>query len=95
MLPLYSLCRRHNFFYSILLFENSIVHLCEKFKLFSDFSGLKPNTNKCKIPGIGVLEGVQVAVCGMKCIDLRNEAMKILDIILLIQSENKRPTKFL
>ena len=77
------------------MFENSIVHLCEKFKLFSDFSGLKPNTNKCKIPGIGVLEGVQVAVCGMKCIDLRNEAMKILDIILLIQSENKRPTKFL
>ena len=75
--------------------ENSTVHLSEKFKLFSDFLGFKPNTDKCKITGIGVLKGVQVAVCGMKCIDLRNEAMKILDIILLIQSENKRRTKFL
>ena len=60
--------------------ENSIVHLSEKFKLFSDFSGLKPNTTKCEIAGIGVLKGVQVAVCGMKCIDLRNEAIKILDV---------------
>ena len=38
--------------------ENSIVHPSEKLKLFSDFSGL-----------IGVLKGVQVAICGMKCID--------------------------
>ena len=42
-----------------------------------------------------MLKGVQVAVSGMKWTDLRNEAMKILDIILLIQSENKRQTKFL
>ena len=75
--------------------ENSTVHLSEKFKLFSDFLGFKPVTDKCKITGIGVPKGIQVAVCGMKCIDLRNEAMKILDIILLIQSENKRRTKFL
>ena len=75
--------------------ENSIAYLSEKFKLFSDFSGFRPNTNKCKITGIGVLKGVQVAVSGMKWTDLRNEAMKILDIILLIQSENKRQTKFL
>ena len=52
--------------------EDSVVHLHEKFKLFSDFSGLKPNTNKCQIAGIGVLKGVQAAVCGIKCIDLRN-----------------------
>ena len=30
-----------------LKYENSIVHLSKKFKLFSDFSGLKPNTTKC------------------------------------------------
>ena len=40
--------------------ENSIV--------ISNFSGLKPNTTKCEVAGIGVLKGVQVLVCGMKCI---------------------------
>ena len=37
--------------------ENSIVPP-EKFKLFSDFLGLKPNTTKCEIAGIGSLKGV-------------------------------------
>ena len=60
--------------------ENSIFHLSEKFKLFSDFSGLKLNTTKCEIPGIGVLKGVQAAVYDMKCIDLSNEAIKILGV---------------
>ena len=60
--------------------ENSTVHLSEKFKLFSDFSGLKPNATKCEIAGIGVLKRVQATVCAMKCTDLRNEAIKILGI---------------
>ena len=51
--------------------KNFIVDLSEKFKLFFDFSGLKPNTTKCEIGGIGVLKGVQVAVSGMKCTDLK------------------------
>ena len=57
--------------------ENS---LSEKFKSISDFSGLKRNTANCEITGIGVLKGVQATVCGMKCIYLRNEAMKILGV---------------
>ena len=60
--------------------KNFIAHLSEKFKLFSDFSGLKPNTAKCKIAGIDVLKGVQAVVCCIRCIDLRNEAVKILGI---------------
>ena len=32
---------------------------------FSNFSGLKPNKTKCEIAGIGVLNGVQVAFCGI------------------------------
>ena len=60
--------------------ENSIFHLFEKLKLFSDFSWLKPNTTKCEVAVIGVLKGVQVAVCGVKCIHLRNEAIKILGV---------------
>ena len=63
---------------SFLKYENSIAHLSEKVKLFSDFSGLKPNTTRCEVAGIGVLNGVQVAVCGMKCTDLINETIKVL-----------------
>ena len=50
--------------------ENFIVHLSEKFKLFSDFAKLKPNTTKGEIARIGLLKGVQEAVCGMRCTDL-------------------------
>ena len=39
-----------------LKYENSIVHLFEKFALFSDSLGLKPNTTNCKIAGTGVLK---------------------------------------
>ena len=44
--------------------ENSIFYLSQKFKLFSVSSGLKPNTTKYEVAGIGVLKGVQVAVFG-------------------------------
>ena len=40
------------------------------------FSGLKPNLTKSEIAGIGVLKGVQVAVCGMHCIDLNIDTLK-------------------
>ena len=56
--------------------ENSIVHLSKKW--IPDFSGLEPNTTKCEVAEIVVLKGVQVALGGMKCIDVRNEAIKIL-----------------
>ena len=48
--------------------------------LFSNFSGLKPNKKKCEIAGIGVLNGVQVAPCGMKCFNLNNKTVKILGV---------------
>ena len=50
--------------------------------IFSHFSGLKPNKTKCEIAGIGVLSGVQVALylCGMKCVNLNNETVKILGV---------------
>ena len=46
----------------------SIENLAEIFKTFS----------LCEILRIGALKGVHVAVCGMRCIDLCNEAIKIL-----------------
>ena len=74
-LPLY--CISHN---TTLFLKDaqSIENLVEVFNTFSLFSGLKPNLTKCEIAGIGALKGVQVAVCGMKCTDLCNEAIKIV-----------------
>ena len=56
----------------------SIENLIEIFNTFSLFSGLKPNVTKCEITGIGDLKGFPMAVRGMRCIDLCNEAIKIL-----------------
>ena len=52
--------------------------------LFSSFSGLRPNLSKCKVAGIGLLKGVKVAVCGIKCIDLTKDAIKILGFFFRI-----------
>ena len=56
----------------------SVKHMVDTFHFFSYFSGLKPNLTKSEIAGIGVLKGVQVAVCGMRCIDLNVDTLKIL-----------------
>ena len=58
----------------------SVINLLEIFKHFSHFSGLKPNKSKCEIAGIGVLKGVKVALCGMRCVNLHEDAIKILRI---------------
>ena len=44
---------------------------------FSNFFGLPPNLDKCKIAGIGVLENVNVALRGMKKINQTKECIKI------------------
>ena len=50
--------------------RNSIIELMSELNTFSKFSGLKSNKTKCEIAGIGVLNGVQVPLCGMKCIKI-------------------------
>ena len=54
----------------------------ENFSFSSQFSCLKPNYEKCKIAGIGVLKSVKVAVCGMKCVDLCKDTIRITDVHL-------------
>ena len=46
------------------------------FKLFSKFSCLKPNILICEVAAD--IKGVKMAVCGIKCIDLTTETIKIL-----------------
>ena len=48
------------------------------FIFFSPFLGLKPNLTKSEIVRIGVLKGVEMALCGMRCIDLNIDTLKIL-----------------
>ena len=49
------------------------------------FSRLKPNLRKSEILTIGVLKGVQVVVCSMRCIDLNNDVKNIKYSLLLQQ----------
>ena len=60
--------------------QKSIGVLMKTFKLFSKFSGLKPNILKCEVAGIGSLKGARMAVCGIKCTDLTTETIKILGV---------------
>ena len=54
----------------------------ENFSFFSQYSCLKPNYEKCEIAGTGVLKSVKVAVCGMKCVDLCKDTIRITDVHL-------------
>ena len=60
--------------------KKSVKELMNIFDTFSRFSGLKPNESKREIASIGALKGVQVALCGMRCIDLVSNIVKILGI---------------
>ena len=44
------------------------------------FFGLKLNLTKSETAGIRVLKEVHVAVCSMRCLDLNNNAIKVLGI---------------
>ena len=50
------------------------------FDTCSIYSDLKPNKSKCEIAGISISKGVSVELCGMKCIDLTKNSVKILGI---------------
>ena len=74
----------------------SVIELMNIFDTFSKFSGLKPNKSKCEIAGIGALKGVQVALCGKRCVDFVSNIVKVLGIYysynekLEIQEDFKR-----
>ena len=56
----------------------SVINLLEIFQHFLQFSGLKPNKSKCESKsGIGVLKGVKVALCDMRCVNLYEDTITI------------------
>ena len=72
---LYSACADDTTFF--LRNEKSETEVIKTFNKFSLFPGLKIDNAKCKIAGIGVKKGVKIALCGMDCIDLTEDVIKI------------------
>ena len=61
----------------------------------SKYSGLKPNFSNCEIAGIGSLKWVEVAVCGIKCLNLKVNTIKILGIRISYNNKLNMGKKFL
>ena len=78
------------FFVSDILSINEVISC---FKNFSLFCGLKPNLDKCEVAGIGILK--RVKVCGMNCIDLTKETIKILGIHFSYNSQVQNEQNYL
>ena len=60
--------------------KTSVKKALNHIKPFSNFSGLQPNLDKCKTSGIEVPKNVNVALCGMKNINLTRESIKNLEV---------------
>ena len=58
----------------------SVFETLNIFHKFSLVSGLSPNTKKCEIASIGTLKGINVGLCGMKCLNLTKDTVKILSV---------------
>ena len=61
---------------------NSVKVILSSLDQFYTFSGLRPNICKCEIAGIGVLKDANVALCGLKSVNLTKESIKILGVHL-------------
>ena len=59
--------------------EKSATEVIKTFEKFSLYSGLKINA-KCETAHIGVKKGIKMELCGMECIDLTSDVIKILGI---------------
>ena len=75
--------------------KESLIGFMKFFDIFSSFSGLKRNKSKCEVSGIGALKGAKMALCGMKYIDLRLNAVKILGIHFTYNKKIENDENFL
>ena len=69
--------------------------MIRRFDKFSLFPGLKINNAKCVIADIGVKKGVKMALCGMDCIDLTKDIVKILGIYFSYNKKLEQEKNFL
>ena len=68
--------------------------MINSFHIFSRFSGLRPNLSKYEIAGIWVLKGVKVAACGIQCLDLVLDTIKILGMHFSYNAKLKEERNF-
>ena len=67
----------------------------ETFDCFSEYSGLRLNATKTEICGIGSKRGVEVALCGMKSVNLLTDAVKVLGIYFSYNEEILKEKNFI
>ena len=65
------------------------------FDLFSKYSGLRLNESKTEICGIGVKRGVDIALCGMKSVNLLTDSVKILGVYFSYNEEISKEKNFI
>jgi len=76
--------------------HNSVKLITEVFKEFPRYSGLAANTDKCEICGIiGVKRGEYIALCGMKCVDLTTDSIRILGVHFSYNDEISKAKNYL
>ena len=75
--------------------KESVKKVINVFDTISIYSGLKPNKSKCEIAGIGVLKGVSMELCGMECIDLTKNSVKILGILFSYNQKIENEENFI
>ena len=56
---------------------NSLEELLRSLAIFKQFSSLKVNFEKSDLCGIGAMKGVGEAFCGVKCLNLLSDSIKI------------------
>ena len=65
------------------------------FYIFSSFSGLKPNKSKCEVAGIRALKRARMALCDVKCINLRLNTVKMFGIYISDNMKSENDENFL
>ena len=75
--------------------EKSATEVLNNFNIMSQFSGLKINKSKCEVAGIGVMKGVKVALCGVECVNLLTNTIKILGIYFSYNKKLENEKNFL
>ena len=75
--------------------EKAATEVLNNFNIMSQFSGLKINKSKCEVAGIGVMKGVKVALCGVQCVNLLTNTIKILGIYFSYNKKLENEKNFL
>ena len=75
--------------------EKSATKIIKTFDKFSLSSGLEINNTKCEIDGIGVKKVVTMALCGIECISLTDDVLKILGIYFPYNKKIEQEKNFL